>query len=116
MCTIWTDLDVTTVRLQNQGYFQEVYCNTADHCFCIINYFTSLFSHNLWCCNTHYIVNSLEITFILQPARSDVKIGPDRAEVTSKSVRTVHMEIGYQLAQKLPEKIQIYRVSMSLSP
>jgi len=32
-------------------------------------------------------INSLEMTLILQPARSDVKIGPARA---------LHMEIGYK--------------------
>jgi len=28
-----TDFDVTTGQLQNQGYFQGVYCYTADHHF-----------------------------------------------------------------------------------
>jgi len=37
-CTDWTDFDVTAGRLQNQGCFQGVYCNTAGHRFCIITF------------------------------------------------------------------------------
>jgi len=36
MCTGRTDFDVTTGRLQDQGYFVEVYCNTTDQRFTLI--------------------------------------------------------------------------------
>jgi len=38
-----TDFDVLTAGLQNQGYFQGVYCNTADNRF----YFMTLLHHKL---------------------------------------------------------------------
>jgi len=59
-----TDFDVTTGRLQNQDYFQSVYCNIAkDHRFYTICPYTQQ--------------NSLELTLILQPAQHiDVKLRP----------------------------------------
>jgi len=71
MCTGRTDFEVNTSRFQNEGYFQGVYCiycNTTNSLKTII-------------CGA--AINSLEITLILKPTRSDVKIGPP-----------VHMEIG----------------------
>jgi len=86
MCTSRTDIDVTTGWLQNQDNFQGVHCNTAD----FLHYFTTLkaiiYFHTI-CSVAPHTVNSLEISFILQPARIDVKIG--RHVET-----TVHMEIG----------------------
>jgi len=53
MCTGRTDFDVTKGRLQNEGYFQKVYCNTVVHRFYIMQHQRTLFLHNLWCCNTY---------------------------------------------------------------
>jgi len=61
-----TDVGVTTDWLLNQGHFQGVYCNTTDHCF-----------YTIWF--AIHTINSLEITLILRPPRSDVKVGPNRA-------------------------------------
>jgi len=36
MCIGRIDFDVTTGRLQNQGHFQVIYCNTTDQHFCRI--------------------------------------------------------------------------------
>jgi len=32
-CALCTDFEITTDQLQNQSYFQEVYCNSTDHRF-----------------------------------------------------------------------------------
>jgi len=49
-----------------QDDFQRVNCNSTDHSFYAI------------CSVAIHTLNSLEITLILQPARSDVKIGRAR--------------------------------------
>jgi len=81
---------------QNQGYFQGVCCRTADHHFyiniatlqtiaftCNIATPQTIFLHNLWCCI--HTVNFLKIILILQPARSDMKIGPASAHVSARA-------------------------------
>jgi len=47
-----TNFDVTTGWLQNQGYFQRVYCITGEYYFNIITLQLPrlLFLYNLWCC------------------------------------------------------------------
>jgi len=85
MCTVRTDFDVSTGRLLNQRNFQGVYCNTADRRFLHISYkilHCNATNHDCFytiCGVVIHAVNFLEITLILLPARSDVKIGPTHA-------------------------------------
>jgi len=57
-------------QLKNQGYFQGVYCNPADHR-----------SYTICGVAIQTVSYSLEVTLILQPDCSDVKIGPIRSDV-----------------------------------
>jgi len=85
---MFTSQTITTDRLQNQGYFQGVIATPgASFLHIKIQHHKTLFLHNLWCCNA--FINFLEITLILQPAHSDIKIGPARTQLVH------NMEIGY---------------------
>jgi len=70
LCKGRTDFAITTGPLQNNVIFTEFIATPQTIVFAY-NIVTSqsIVSHNLWCC-------FLEIMLILQPARSDVKIGP----------------------------------------
>jgi len=63
------DFDVTTSRLQDKRYFQGIYCMYYDTTNCVKTIVCGV------------AINYLEITLILQPAGSDVKIGLDRAHM-----------------------------------
>jgi len=88
MYTVRTDFDVIMGHLQNQHYFQGVYCNAADHRFCKLLYNTTDHCFHTICGVAIHTVSSLEITFILQPRRSDVKIGLARAHENRLLVST----------------------------
>jgi len=78
MCTDRTDFDVTTGKLQNQGYFQRGYFQTIVCTYNIATPQTIVFTQSVvW--QAILTVNSLEITLILQPTWRDVKIGPARS-------------------------------------
>jgi len=77
---MYTDPDrfcrVTTGRLQNHGYFQVVYCTTAETQTIVFPY--NIATSSLFLLNgvAKDAVNFLETKFIMQPAFSDVKISP----------------------------------------
>jgi len=55
------DFDITTGQLQNQGYFQGVYCNTADSPFYIQHCNITDHCFYIICGVAIHTVNSLEI-------------------------------------------------------
>jgi len=66
-----------------KGYFQGVYCNITDHCFCIITLqYYGPFFHTIYGVVMH-TVNSLKITLFYNQPVSDVKIGPGHTHENS---------------------------------
>jgi len=71
-----TDFDIPTSQLQNQRYFQGVYCmycSTTNYAKSMI-YNVAMLNEKMMSCSGS--INSLEIILILQLAHNDVKLDP----------------------------------------